>query len=201
MEEGVDALAAGSASGSFEEGNEPAQAEEAEEAVQTGHNEGVETTDHEDDPPTQQKLFVIRSRPQNRSFPEPALLHFQALVFADPAAGALKGHCGFHDEIQTRLQNHPAWPCWLGRTHRLLKAALGCEDTVVVDAVCHRGRHRSVAITQIIGWLVAQDSRVRVVTHHYSQRELCRCDQCSRPEDPRITQETWAMWSSFGPLV
>ena len=81
--------------------------------------------------------------------------------FSDPQAkhdkSGLKNHTGQHDEIIKRVVDHDIFESWLEDAHRQMKSAiLLTKKNLVIVSMCNHGRHRSVAGSLVMKYILTQ---------------------------------------------
>ena len=136
-------------------------------------------------------------------FEDEADLAVDVRRFFDPYDDkSIRKHCGRHWKIQRGVQENLEWPGWLQELHhKLSKIRNGKDDegaSLIVDVTCNRGRHRSVAVATILGFLLQQQAALEVTVVH-KNNQLCQCNQCVEPR-PLLTDVTYRVWNSLGSL-
>ena len=138
----------------------------------------------------------ISSRAHTR--PGSAQHTVSCLELSDPKAGGLTMHCGRYHLIQQRVQLHPHFKHIVHLAHESI-CTFGA-----VEFTCRRGRHRSVAMAEIVAELLRRrgGSRLACVTHVEAPRcrvPECTCS-CGVPGDfdkAIILSQTQVMWDNF----
>jgi len=126
--------------------------------------------------------------------------HFRADViidargFPDPNGHCASGHIGFHPEIISRVVRHKNFCRWLEKVQRqIFDASTVCEVKASADGMryadvgvalyCKSGRHRSVACSLILQYILAAEGWRCPEVHHLSEwtwrHDAARCSECS----------------------
>jgi hypothetical protein len=149
---------------------------------------------------------IVRSRPLRKPFSgSPPDLCLDVTEFKDPHADAsLRQHCGRHWQIQRGIQDHDGWEAFLTQTHRAVQETLAYAArrqsshgrVITIDVCCNHGKHRSVAVAELLSLLVAEWPGVESKVLHWNTR-LCQCRCCVHPS-PTLVAGTYRLWTSLG---
>ena len=147
-------------------------------------------------PPPEQRVqheIVLKSRAASRPGNDNAV---SCLELADPQAGGLTMHCGRYHLIQQRLQMHPGFASLLQLAHDKRCAFRFVQFT------CRKGRHRSVAMAEIVAELCR--NRSQLVSVYHDENPQCRVPSCSCScgvpgtyDRAQLLPATTSLWDEF----
>lgn len=119
-------------------------------------------------------------------------------AFHDPRAGVLAKHTGFHPDIQGRIlkQKPEVFNQLVQETFEAIEQHRG-HEVIELGFMCQSGRHRSVAIVQLMRWLLVQAGRTVTSEHRgIAAGACCRagpnyswCQQCRDCEPDLACQQ------------
>jgi len=150
------------------------------------------------EPPQPPEPPEIRVSSRAESSPGSAQHAVSCLALSDPKAGGLTMHCGRYHLIQQRVQLHPQFENIMRLAHENI-CTFGA-----VEFTCHRGRHRSVAMAEIVAELLRRGRGSRAVRVTHQEAPQCRIAHCTcscgaRGDFERaiILSQTQTMWDNF----
>ena len=113
----------------------------------------------------------------------------------------LSEHVGFHPDIIAGVLDNPHFSNWLKEAKRkVYQAAEESEGEIALGIFCTSGRHRSVALSVILGGILRAEGFSTRTTHLSANRwRGCAgkgCDYCSRSDSKRddAIQEAIRRW-------
>ena len=126
---------------------------------------------------------------------EPSTARFDVRWMPDPNFRVLRQHTGRNFQIQRGLiEQHPEELRELVRSVRevIEGARSHGGEGVRIGLMCRRGRHRSVAVAELLGALWAADGipttvrHIELDRHRHLQCSVVGCSQCLQPVIPSI---------------
>ena len=110
--------------------------------------------------------LTVRSRSKDLMPQESAFYTQPCQEFYDPASGRLVRHSGQHPKIRQRVRSHASFP---GLVQNAIVAARNAQEMgradAILDFVCNRGRHRSVAVAEEVAGALRREGFLIRVRH------------------------------------